>query len=112
MKSPNSSTRLSEASICQPFESTRPIFDEFNLSVRWLIAAVLLITQIQSVRAQNSMVKEVETNRMVEVVFTATNSYKEPFNEVTLDVVFKSPGGKEIKVPGFWAGKNTWKARY
>ena len=82
-------------------------------SVRWLIAVVLITTQMQAVVAQNNTTStEVESNRMVEVLFAATDSYKDPFNEVTLDVIFKTPGGHELKVPAFWAGGNNWKVRY
>jgi Protein of unknown function (DUF4038)/Domain of unknown function (DUF5060) len=53
-----------------------------------------------------------EANRMVELTFTASGSYSDPFNEVTLDVVFVDPRGRELRVPGFWAGGEVWKARY
>src|SRR5438552_15560834 len=49
---------------------------------------------------------------MVELSFTANRSYSDPFNEVTLDVLFKNPQGREFRVPAFWAGSNAWKARY
>jgi Protein of unknown function (DUF4038)/Domain of unknown function (DUF5060) len=53
-----------------------------------------------------------EANVMVEVAFTASGSYSDPFNAVTLDVDFIDPKGRESRVPAFWAGSNVWKVRY
>ena len=49
---------------------------------------------------------------MVELKFTAQHEHADPFNEVTLDVIVTSPQGKEYRVPAFWNGGNTWRARY
>jgi len=61
--------------------------------------------------APNTVLKT-EANVMVEVVFNAGRAYEDPFNQVTLDVVFSDPGGAALRVPAFWAGGNVWKARY
>jgi Domain of unknown function (DUF5060) len=53
-----------------------------------------------------------EANRMVELSFRASRVYNDPFNEVTLDVVFIDPRGRELRVPAFWDGGQVWKARY
>lgn len=53
-----------------------------------------------------------EANVMVEMPFTAQHSYADPFNQVTLDVVFVDPSGRELRVPAFWDGGSVWKARY
>src|SRR5258705_10931778 len=53
-----------------------------------------------------------EANVMVELTFTANRTYADPFNEVTLDAIFRDPGGQELRVPAFWAGTNLWKVRY
>src|SRR5688500_3427640 len=55
---------------------------------------------------------KVEANRMTELEFTTALKRPDPFNEVTLDVIFTEPGGKERRVPAFWAGGRVWKARY
>ena len=52
------------------------------------------------------------TNVMIELPFTAAGTYKDAFNEVTLDVIFTDPGGNDLRVPAFWAGGATWKVRY
>lgn len=39
-------------------------------------------------------------------------SYPDPFNDVELDVRFSTADGKEWRVPGFWAGGQTWRVRF
>lgn len=55
---------------------------------------------------------QTEANVMVELTLTASGAHADPFNEVTLDVVFSDPKGSELRVPAFWGGANIWKARY
>jgi hypothetical protein len=61
---------------------------------------------------------ETEANVMIEIPFTAAREYSDPFNQVTLDVLFREPSdattaaGRELRVPAFWAGANRWKVRY
>ena len=57
-------------------------------------------------------VPRTEANRMVELSFNANRTYTDPFNEVSLDVTFIDPRGRELRVPAFWAGGQVWKARY
>ena len=42
---------------------------------------------------------------MVEISFEAS-AHDDPFNTVTLDVVFTTPNNKTLRVPAFWAGGN------
>lgn len=51
-------------------------------------------------------------NCMTEFPLVSGKNYRDPFNEVTLDVVFTGPGGKEQVVPAFWAGDNVWRVRF
>ena len=53
-----------------------------------------------------------EANVMVELTFKGARSHADPFNDVDLDAVFTDPSGRELRVPGFWDGTNTWKIRY
>ena len=53
-----------------------------------------------------------EANVRVELPFTADGAYSDPFNEVTLDVIFIDPRGRKLRVPAFWAATNVWKVRY
>ncbi len=54
----------------------------------------------------------VEANRLFEFTFTSTETYEDPFNDLTVDVLYTNPAGKTLRVPAFWAGGNTWKVRY
>ncbi len=51
-------------------------------------------------------------NNPSEWAFTSGKQYRDPFNEVELDVVFRGPSGTAQRVPAFWAGENTWRVRY
>ncbi len=53
-----------------------------------------------------------EANVPVELTLEAARSHGDPFNDVTLDLVFVDPEGRELRVPAFWAGGSTWKVRY
>lgn len=53
-----------------------------------------------------------EANVMVEVTLPSKNSYSDPFNQVTLDILVTQPSGEQMRVPAFWAGSNVWKVRY
>ncbi|HEX3727062.1 MAG TPA: DUF4038 domain-containing protein [Pirellulales bacterium] len=49
---------------------------------------------------------------MVELSFTSNKNYPDPFHEVQLDALVTAPDGSSLRVPGFWAGGQTWKVRY
>jgi hypothetical protein len=51
-------------------------------------------------------------NRVEEWTFVSHKTYADPFNEVQVDVVFSAPDGRQLRVPAFWAGGQTWRARY
>ncbi len=51
-------------------------------------------------------------NCMTEWSFSSGESYRDPFNEVELDVIFSGPNGQEKRVPAFWSGGNVWRVRY
>jgi len=48
----------------------------------------------------------------LEIPFESSKTYTKPLDDATLDVVFTSPSGEQIKMPGFWDGKTTWKVRF
>jgi hypothetical protein len=56
--------------------------------------------------------RSVEANRMIELTFTSEKTYADPFNQLDLAALFRRPDGKELRVPGFWAGGQVWKVRY
>ena len=51
-------------------------------------------------------------NVPAEISFTAANPHEDPFNELTLDVLFTRPDGAVLTVPAFWDGGALWKVRY
>ncbi len=51
-------------------------------------------------------------NVMTEIAFVSQQTYADPYNDVDFDVRFCDPEGREIIVPGFWAGGNVWKVRF
>ena len=51
-------------------------------------------------------------NCLIELSFSSSVVYGDPFNEVDFKAVFVDPDGTEKRVPGFWSGGNTWKIRY
>jgi hypothetical protein len=74
-------------------------------------ASFFLAGAVLSAAAKEQILRT-EANVAIELTFTASGSYADPFNELTLDVAFRDPSGRELRVPAFWAGGNTWKARY
>lgn len=51
-------------------------------------------------------------NRVTEWSISSGKAYRDPFNEVSVDVTFRGPGGTLHRVPAFWAGENQWRVRY
>lgn len=51
-------------------------------------------------------------NVPVELSFTADASYPDPIYAVDVDVIVTAPDGAIQRVPAFWDGGKTWKARY
>jgi hypothetical protein len=47
-----------------------------------------------------------------EWTFRSGKSYRDPFNEIDLDVIFTGPDGAAHKMPAFWAGESLWRVRY
>ena len=50
--------------------------------------------------------------RPAEWSYDSAKTYKDPFNEIELDVVFTDPMGTQQRVPAFWAGNQSWCVRY
>ena len=53
-----------------------------------------------------------EKNCVTEIRFRSTVGYKDPYNELTLDVVFDGPDGVSLRVPAFWVGGRVWAVRF
>ena len=74
------------------------------------IGALAILLACGSARADDAATTT--ANVPVEVGFTARADHADPFNTVTLDVIFQSPSGRTLRVPAFWAGGRAWKVRY
>src|SRR5471030_1341064 len=77
---------------------------------RFLSGICIMLAMAAQICAANPA--KTQANVPVELTFTSSNPHSDPFNEVTLDVVFKDPEGKEVTVPAFWDGGQVWRVRY
>src|SRR5436190_13011301 len=89
---------------------------QYNLmaekSMLRLFPALLLLPMVVLAAAAEEQIRKTDANVIVEFTFRASHVYNDPFNQVTLDAVFRDPQGTERRVPAFWAGTNVWKVRY
>jgi len=76
------------------------------------IVLVVVVSTGPSALAVAADPSVVEANRVAELTFTAEHQSADPFNTIDLDVSFTAPSGKVVRVPAFWAGGKTWRARY
>src|SRR5260370_15976556 len=74
-----------------------------------LLLALLFWPWVVLAGAGEAPILRTEAKVMVEIAFRASHSYRDPFNQVTLDVIFSDPQGRELRVPAFWAGAKVWK---
>ncbi|HEX8201475.1 MAG TPA: DUF4038 domain-containing protein, partial [Isosphaeraceae bacterium] len=74
--------------------------------------AALALVLAATARADAGESTRTAANVPVEIAFTAQRDHPDPFNAITLDVVFRSPGGRTMRVPAFWAGGTSWTVRY
>jgi len=83
-------------------------------SCRCLIRSIVLavVSSGSNVLAVHQEPSVVEANRVAELTFTAEKPSADPFNTIDLDVSFTAPSGKVVRVPAFWNGGKTWRARY
>src|SRR5580658_5110344 len=85
--------------------------DRLGLRLR-LLLLILLVPLLAMPALGGSLSLHTQANVMVELTLSAARNYTDPFNQVNLDVVFIDPTGHEFRVPAFWDGGGTWKARY
>ncbi len=81
---------------------------------RWLtICGVFVSSALGSVELTTAAEPATtQANVFIELPFTAQSEHEDPFNSVTLDVVFTDPQKHELRVPAFWDGGAVWKVRY
>lgn len=49
---------------------------------------------------------------VTEWTFTSTKTYRDPYNEIDLDMTIDGPGRESWRVPAFWAGDLNWRIRF
>jgi hypothetical protein len=76
-----------------------------------LLAAMASVLNAQS-QTTPPAVRTGEQNQPVEWAYKSQKVYKDPFNEVDVDVVFTREDGQQWRVPAFWAGGNEWRVRF
>ncbi len=47
-----------------------------------------------------------------EIALTAHDPHSDPFHTVSVDAVFRGPGGRVLRRPAFWDGGASWKIRF
>jgi Protein of unknown function (DUF4038)/Domain of unknown function (DUF5060) len=64
-----------------------------------------------AVPSTSNMLAPATSERIVEWTIVSRKTYKDPFNDVDLDVVF-SKGDQYWRVPAFWRGGSQWTVRF
>ena len=83
------------------------------LSVFGLASAIGVAGQsnLQSVTARPDT-KVAMQYEPVEWTYKSDRNHADPFNDVDVDVVFTIEGGRQWRIPAFWAGGEEWKVRF
>lgn len=55
---------------------------------------------------------QVLSSHVLELRFTSSQLYADPFNTIELDLVVTSPSGQTTSIPGFWRGGQDWAVRF
>ncbi len=77
-----------------------------------LVFSGVLCTLTFPVPARADAEQQVEANRVAEVTLVSDKTYTNPFAEIQFDALVTRPDGKQLRVPGFWAGGNRWCFRF
>ncbi|MFM7321836.1 MAG: DUF5060 domain-containing protein, partial [Armatimonadota bacterium] len=60
----------------------------------------------------HASVKPVPVWNAAEIALVARNHHADPFHAVSVDAVFRGPGGVVLHRPAFWDGGGIWKIRF
>ena len=77
-----------------------------------LIAYVALLMIPKALAAKDFPADQIPKWTVLELRFQSSSKHNHPFKEVWLELLFRSPSGKEQWVDGFWDGGNSWKVRF
>ena len=77
-----------------------------------LLFYLLLFPLLQSENCD--AIADISVGRWARFEITVKNEkkYRNPYRDVTLNVTYKNPDGKEVKFWGFYDGNQTWKIRF
>jgi len=75
-------------------------------------AAMICFTTFAMADVPATQPHRAAANELLEITSDSSKTYADPFNDIDVDLVVTLPDGTELHVPGFWAGKQTWKFRY
>jgi len=76
------------------------------------LSALLCLT-VSSEWALTAETKPIaQANEEVEWSVISQKDYRDPFNDVEVDFVVTTPHNQTLRVPAFWAGRQTWRGRY
>lgn len=76
-----------------------------------LLVASSLFFKCTTIRTERA-VPEAPQWQEVELDFTASNSYSNPYKDVDVYAEFSGPGGQKLRRPAFWDGGKSWKVRF
>jgi Protein of unknown function (DUF4038)/Domain of unknown function (DUF5060) len=88
-----------------------PLWFGLNRRPARLAALALLFSSVAAMAEMPSTITG-EQSELVELTFTSSKGYQDPFNEVDLDVIFVNERKQEWRVPAYWAGGDIWKVRF
>jgi len=84
--------------------------DNMTLTRRTFLYAATVAPSLVTARAAQA--RQAVARAASEFIFESGKTYQDPFNEIELDVVFRDAGGRQQRVPAFWAGGQEWRVRY
>ena len=67
-------------------------------------SATALIAIICCACFAHAETNKTEANRVIEIELRSETQYKNPFTEIEIDAIVTQPNGKQLRIPGFWAG--------
>ncbi len=82
-----------------------------SLLRRFLVCACLSMFPQPQVSAA-PLSQQIPEWTVFEREFQSSKPHKDPLLELSMEVVFRSPSGKERVIAGFWDGSNSWRVRF
>jgi hypothetical protein len=80
--------------------------------ILFLIALAVLPARAPALAEDAEAAQKIQQNNVMTITTESGVERADPFNEVTVDVVFTEPGGRARRVPAYWAGGREWGVRY